>query len=81
VKVAVITDVPAPATVNVEPEILMTDVVADEYVNEPASDPVTVGAVTVNEEFPNALATLLQVEKVGVALPMLKVSVTCVAAE
>ena len=80
-KVAVITDVPAPATLNVEPETPMTDVVADEYVNEPAIDPVTVGAVTVNEVSPNDFATLLHVEKVGVALPMMKVSVTCVAAE
>ena len=74
-KVAVITDVPAPATVNVDPEILMTDVVADEYVNEPASDPVTVGAVTVKAESPNVFEALLHV-KVGVSFPIVKVSVT-----
>ncbi len=63
-----ITDVPVPTTVKVEPEILMTDVVADEYANDPARDPVTVGAVTVNGEFPKVFGTSLQVEKVGVAL-------------
>jgi hypothetical protein len=52
VKVAVITDVPAPTTVKVDPETLMTAVFAEEYVNEPARDPVTVGAVTVNGESP-----------------------------
>ena len=52
-----ITDVPVPTTVKVEPEILMTDVVADEYANDPARDPVTVGAVTVNGEFPKVFGT------------------------
>ena len=81
VKVAVMTEVPAPATVRVEPETLMTDVVADEYENEPATDPVTEGCVTVKAESPKFLETLLQAENVGVALPIVKVSVTCVAAE
>jgi hypothetical protein len=80
VKVAVITEVPAPATVSVVPETLMTDVVADEYVKVPGRDPLTVGAVTVNGEFPKFLGTSLQAEKVGVALPIVKVSVTWVAA-
>jgi hypothetical protein len=81
VKVAVITEEPAPATVRVEPETLMTDVVADEYENEPGTDPVTEGALTVKAESPKFLETLLQAENVGVALPIVKVSVTCVAAE
>ena len=46
------TEVPAPATVRVVPETVMTDVVADEYENEPGIEPVTVGAVTVNAESP-----------------------------
>ena len=81
VKVAVMTEVPAPTTVSVVPETLMTDVVADEYENEPGIDPVTVGAVTVKAESPKFFETLLQVEKVGVALLIVKVSFTCVAAE
>ena len=52
VKVAVITELPTPTTVSVVPETLMTDVVADEYENEPGIDPVTEGAVTVNAESP-----------------------------
>ena len=52
VKVAVITEEPAPTTVRVVPETLMTDVVADEYENEPGIEPVTVGAVTVKAESP-----------------------------
>ena len=47
---------------------------------EPASAPVTVGAVMVNVESPNVLLTLLHAENVGVALPIVRVSVTCVAA-
>ena len=62
------TEVPAPATVSVEPETLMTDVVADEYMKVPGTEPVTVGAVTVKAESPKYFETLLQVEKVGVAL-------------
>jgi hypothetical protein len=69
------TEVPAPTTVRVVPETLMTDVVADEYENEPATDPVTVGAVTVNAESPKFFETLLQLEKVGVALPTVTVIV------
>jgi hypothetical protein len=74
------TEEPAPATVRVVPETLMTDGVPDEYVNDPGREPVTVGAVTVNGEFPKFFETLLQVENVGVALPIVKVSVTWVAA-
>jgi hypothetical protein len=80
VKVAVITDVPPPATVSVVPEIEITEVVADEYVNEPVRPPVTVGAVIVKAESPKVLLTPLQAENVGVALPIVRVSVTCVAA-
>jgi hypothetical protein len=49
-------------------------------VKDPAIAPVTAGAVTVNGESPNVLLTLLQAENVGVALPIVRVSVTCVAA-
>ena len=75
VKVAVITEVPTPATVRVEPETLMTDVVADEYMKVPGTEPVTVGAVTVKAESPKFFETLLQLEKVGVALPTVTVIV------
>ena len=75
VKVAVITEEPAPTTVRVEPETLITDVVAEEYENEPGTDPVTEGAVTVNAESPKFFETPLQVENVGVALPTVTVIV------
>ena len=78
---AVIKDVPPPATVSVVPAMLMTDVVADEYENVPANEPVTVGAVIVKVESPKVFATLLQAENVGVALPIVRVSVTWVAAK
>ena len=81
VKVAVMTEVPASTTVSVVPETLMTDVVADEYVNEPGIDPVTVGAVTVKAESPKFFEIPPHAEKVGVGLPIIKFSVTCVAAE
>jgi hypothetical protein len=81
VKVAVIIEEPAPTTVKVEPEMVMTDVVPDEYVKVPGTEPVTVGTVTVNGESPKFLGTLLQAENVGVALPIVKVSVTWVADE
>jgi hypothetical protein len=81
VNVAVMTEVPAPVTVSVVPKTLMTDVVADEYVKVPGRDPVTVGAVTVNGESPKFFETSLQADNVGVALPIVKVSVTWVAAE
>lgn len=80
VNVAVMTELPAPATVNVVPEILITDEAADEYTNEPGSDPATDGAVIVKFSSPKLLFTSLHVEKVGVALPIVKVSETCVAA-
>ena len=47
---------------------------------DPASAPVTAGAVMVNVESPNVLLTLLHAENVGVALPMVRVSLTCAAA-
>jgi hypothetical protein len=81
VKVAVMTEEPTPTTVRVEPETLITDVVADEYVKVPGTEPVTDGAVTVKAASPKFLATSLQAENVGVALPIVKVSVTWVAAE
>jgi hypothetical protein len=62
------TDVPPPTTVSVVPEIEITEVVADEYVKLPASEPETVGAVTVNVESPKVLLTPLQAENVGVIL-------------
>ena len=68
VKVAVITEVPTPATVRVEPETLTTEGVADEYVNVPATEFASVGAVTVKAESPKFLETLLQALKVGVSL-------------
>ena len=75
------TDVPPPATVSVvTEEIEITDVLADEYVKEPASAPVTAGAVTVKGESPNVLLTSDQDENVGVALPIVNVSLTCAAA-
>ena len=75
------TELPTPATVRVEPETLMTDVVADEYEKFPGIEPFTVGAVTVNGESPTVLETLLQEPKVGVPLPMVRDSVTWAAAE
>ena len=73
VKVAVMTEEPVPATVRVEPETLITDVVADEYVKVPGTEPVTVGAVTVKAESPKFLGTLLQAENVGDPLPTVTV--------
>jgi hypothetical protein len=67
VKVAVMTEVPAPATVSVVPETVMTDVVPDEYVKVPGTEPVTVGAVTVKAASPKFLATLPKSLKVGTA--------------
>jgi hypothetical protein len=67
------TEVPAPATVRVVPETLMTDGVPDEYEKVPETDPVTVGAVTANAESPKFLETLLQAEKVGDPLPTVTV--------
>ena len=52
VNVAVITEEPAPTTVRVVPETLMTDVLPDEYEKVPGTEPVTVGSVTVNAESP-----------------------------
>jgi hypothetical protein len=51
----------------------MTDVVADEYVKVPGTEPVTVGAVTVKAESPKFLGTLLQAENVGDPLPTVTV--------
>ena len=75
VKVAVITELPTPTTVSVVPETLMTDVVADEYENEPGIEPVTVGSATVKAESPKFLETLLQAENVGDPLPTVTVIV------
>ena len=71
-----IIEVPLPTTVRDEPEMLMTDAVAEEYENEPARDPVTEGAVTGKDESPKFLETLLQAEKVGVALLIVTVPET-----
>jgi hypothetical protein len=68
VKVAVITEVPAPATVATFPFREITVGVAEEYVKVPGKEPVTVGAVRVKSLFSKAFETLLHVEKVGVAL-------------
>jgi hypothetical protein len=75
VNVAVITEKPAPTTLAVLPLKETTDVVADEYVNVPGREPVTVGGVTVNGEFPKFFETSLQVENVGVPLPTVIVMV------
>ena len=75
VKVAVITEEPAPTTVRVVPETLITDGVPDEYANVPPREPVTVGAVTVKAESPKFLETLLQAENVGDPLPTVTVIV------
>jgi hypothetical protein len=47
VNVAVIVVLPPPATVNVVPEIEITAELLELYPKLPASEPVTVGAVTV----------------------------------
>ena len=60
------TDEPAPATVAVDPEIEMTDVVTDAYDQEPATEPATVGALSVKFALPNVFDTFDQVN-VGVA--------------
>ena len=65
---AVMTEVPAPVTVAKSPFKEITDGVAEEYVKVPGKEPVTVGAVMVKSPFSKAFETLLQVEKVGVAL-------------
>ena len=75
VKVAVMTELPAPATVRVVPETLMTDGVPDEYEKVPGTDPVTEGAVTANAESPKFLETPLQAENVGDPLPTVTVIV------
>ena len=75
VKVAVMTEVPAPATVRVVPETVMTDVVADEYERVPGTDPVTEGGVTVNGELPKFFETSLKLLKVGVSLTIVKLDV------
>ena len=67
VKVAVIIELPAPATVRVDPETLMTDGVPDEYVNEPAREFASVGAVTEKAGSPKFLETPLQALRVGLS--------------
>jgi hypothetical protein len=80
VKVAVITEVPTPAAVSVVPETEITEVVAEEYENVPATDPTTTGAVTVKvSEYDRV--TLLQLLNVGVALLKVKVAVVVAASK
>jgi hypothetical protein len=79
--VAVITEVPAPATVARSPFREITEEVAEEYVKVPGKDPVTVGAVRVKSPFSKTFETLLHVEKVGVALPIVRDSIISVAAK
>ena len=50
--VAVMVDVPAPTTVAVADDIVATEVFAEEYVHVPATELVTVGAVTLNDASP-----------------------------
>ena len=52
VNVAVMVDVPAPTTVAVADDIVATEVFAEEYVHVPATELVTVGAVTLNDASP-----------------------------
>ena len=53
----------------------MTDVVADAYDQEPATEPATVGALSVKFALPNVFDTFDQVN-VGVACPTVNVMVT-----
>ena len=72
VKVPVIVDEPAPATVAVafpEPDSEITAVFEDEYDQVPVAPLVTVGAVKVKATSPNVFVTLLH-ENVGVAFPI-----------
>ena len=52
VNVAVIVEVPAPTTVAVAEDSVATDVLAEEYVHEPATELVTVGSVKLNGASP-----------------------------
>ena len=45
-------DVPAPTTVAVADDIVAIEVFAEEYVHVPATELVTVGAVTLNDASP-----------------------------
>ena len=65
VKVAVITEVPAATTCAVLPLIVMTPVVAEEYANVPAREPVTTGAERAKSCARAGLERFAQVEKVG----------------
>lgn len=78
---AVITEVPTPTTVRIVPSMVMTPVVPDEYASEPATESVTPGGVTVKAESPKDLLTLLQAEKVGVALLNVNVAVVVAASK
>jgi hypothetical protein len=66
VNVAVIRDVPAPATVAEVPFIEITEVVPEEYDHVPAVDEV--GGVKLNALVPYILERSLKLLKVGVAL-------------
>ena len=76
VNVAVMSEVPtAPKSIAVPPEIAATDVVADEYVHDPATEPTTVGAVIVAFTSPNVADTFDQLND-GVAFSIVNVAVT-----
>jgi len=68
VNVAVITEVPAPITLRVFPLTVATEVVADEYVNVPRTEPFTVGAVKSKFESPNVAEASIHDRKIGVNL-------------
>jgi hypothetical protein len=69
------TEKPALTTLAVLPLKEITDVVADEYVNAPARDPLTAGGVIVKAPSPKFLETPFHVPKVGVPLPTVIVMV------
>ena len=75
VNVAVTTEFPAAFTVAVIPDNETTDVVADAYDHEPATEPAAVGATSEKVESPYVFATLDQVN-VGVACATATVIVT-----
>ena len=60
VNVAVIVDDPAPTTVAVEPDVDITESVADEYDHEPETPLVTVGEVSAKAASSNVFDTFVQ---------------------
>jgi hypothetical protein len=79
VKVAVITDVPPPTTVKVDPATVATAVVAEPYDHAPATaDPpnVAVGLLKLKSASPNVLVGMLNAPSTGVALSTVTVIVT-----